>query len=332
MSQSPSTSTDIGLSVVVPIYNSANIFHELYQRLIEVLDKKVSSFEIIAVVDGCRDRSFDVIQSVGQMDTRVKAIEFSRNFGHQAAITAGLSVASGDMVAIIDDDLEDPPEVIPLLIDRIRDGFDVVYGIRRKRKRNWMQRFFFAAFYRILSGLVDVQMPGDAGDFCVMTRRVVNALNSMPENNRYLRGLRAWAGFEQTGVEYERGQRLANESGYNFYKYLKLALDAIFSFSYKPLEYVSRIGMIIAAGSFIYGLYVVSVGRMIVAPGWASLFVAILFFSGVQLISVGIIGQYLARIYDEIKQRPKYIVKRTAGFEKTNNSANKLNNEIGSIL
>lgn len=142
-----------------------------------------------------------------------------------------------------------------------------------------------------------------AGDFCVMTRRVVNALNSTPENNRYLRGLRAWAGFEQTGIEYERGQRLANKSGYNFYKYLKLALDAIFSFSYKPLEYVSKIGMIISVGSFIYGLYVVSVGRMIVASGWASLFVAILFFSGVQLISVGIIGQYLARIYDEIKQR-----------------------------
>lgn len=320
MPQPPSTSTDIELSVVVPIYNSANIFPDLYERLSEVLDKSISSFEIIAVVDGCSDRSFDVIQSIGQSDTRVKAIEFSRNFGHQAAITAGLSVAAGNMVAIIDDDLEDPPEVLLLLIDRIHDGFDVVYGIRRKRKRNWLQRFFFAAFYRILSGLVNVQMPGDAGDFCVMTRRVVRALNSMPENNRYLRGLRAWAGFEQTGVEYERGQRLANKSGYNFYKYLRLALDAIFSFSYKPLQYVSRIGMIIAIGSFIYGLYVVSVGRMIVAPGWASLFVAILFFSGVQLISVGIIGQYLARIYDEIKQRPKYIIKRTVGFEKMNNN------------
>ena len=297
----------------------------LLQRLTKVLDKKISSFEIIAVVDGCIDSSFDVIQSIGQIDRRVKAIEFSRNFGHQAAITAGLSVAAGAMVAIIDDDLEDPPEVLPLLIDRIRDGFDVVYGIRRKRKRNWTQRFFFAAFYRVLNGLVDVQMPGDAGDFCVMTRRVVNALNSMPENNRYLRGLRAWAGFEQTGIEYERGQRLANESGYNFYKYLKLALDAIFSFSYKPLEYVSKIGMIIAISSFIYGLYVVSAGRIIVAPGWSSLFVAILFFSGVQLISVGIIGQYLARIYDEIKQRPKYIIKRTAGFEKINNNRERSN-------
>jgi dolichol-phosphate mannosyltransferase len=316
VSQSPSTSAGIELSVVVPIYNSANMFPELYQRLTGILDQKVSSFEIIAVVDGCSDRSFDVIKSIGQMDTRVKAIEFSRNFGHQAAITAGLSVAAGDMVSIIDDDLEDPPEVLPLLINRIHDGFDVVYGIRRKRKRNWAQRFLFASFYRIFSGLVDIKIPGDAGDFCVMTRRVVDALNSMPENNRYLRGLRAWTGFDQTGIEYERGKRLANQSGYNLKKYFKLASDAIFSFSYKPLEYVSKIGFIIAVSSFIYGLYVINVGRMIVAPGWSSLFVAILFFAGVQLISVGIIGQYLARIYDEIKQRPKYIIKRMVGFEK----------------
>ncbi len=307
------------LSIVIPVYNSANIFPELYQRLTAALGQTVSSFEIIAVVDGCRDRSFDVIRDIGQSDGRVKAIEFSRNFGHQAAITAGLSAAAGDMVAIMDDDLEDPPEALSLLVARIRDGFDVVYGIRRKRKCSWIHRVCFKAFYRILSGLVDVPMPGDAGDFCVMTRRVVKALNAMPENNRYLRGLRAWAGFDQTGIEYERGQRLANASGYNFGKYFKLALDAIFSFSYKPLEYVSKIGLVIALGSFIYGIYVASAGRILVAPGWASLFIAILFFSGVQLISVGIIGQYLARIYDEIKQRPKFIIKRTAGFETGDN-------------
>ena len=318
MFASSSISKGPELSVVIPIYNSANIFPELYQRLTAAVGQTVSSFEIIAVVDGCRDRSFDVIQGIAQRDGRVKAIEFSRNFGHQAAITAGLSLAAGDMVAIMDDDLEDPPEALPLLVARIRDGFDVVYGIRRKRKRSWLHRFFFTAFYRILSGLVDVQMPGDAGDFCVMTRRVVRALNTMPENNRYLRGLRAWAGFDQTGIEYERGQRLANESGYSFGKYFKLALDAIFSFSYKPLEYVSKIGLVIAASSFIYGLYVIFLGRILVAPGWSSLFIAILFFSGVQLISIGIIGQYLARIYDEIKQRPKFIIKRTAGFDGEN--------------
>lgn len=305
----------VELSVVIPVYNSANIFPELHRRLTAVLEGAVSSHEIIGVVDGARDNSFDVIQGIAKADCRVKAMEFSRNFGHQAAVTAGLEAAAGSMVAVVDDDLEDPPEVLPAMISKIREGFDVVYGIRRKRKRSLLHRFLFKAFYRVLGALVDLKLPGDAGDFCVMSRRIVRALNAMPENNRYLRGLRAWAGFEQTGIEYERGTRLANKSGYSFAKYCKLAMDAIFSFSYKPLEYVSKIGALIAMLSFAFGLYLFCSGRTPVAPGWASLFVAILFFSGVQLISVGIIGQYLARIYDEIKQRPKYIVKRTAGFD-----------------
>ncbi len=303
------------LSVVIPVYNSANIFPELHRRLVAVLSTAVSSFEIIAVVDGCQDNSFDVIAALSCGDPRIKAMEFSRNFGHQAAVTAGLAYASGAMVAIMDDDLEDPPEALPAMLAKIREGADVVYGIRRKRKRSWWHRLCFTAFYRLLSKLADVKIPGDAGDFCVMKRRVVKALNSMPENNRYLRGLRAWAGFEQVGVEYERGRRLANESGYNFTKYFKLALDAVFSFSYKPLVYMSKLGLFIAVTSMIYGMYVFSVGKNPVAPGWASLFVSIVFLSGIQLLSIGIIGQYLARIYDEIKQRPKFIVKRVVGFE-----------------
>lgn len=310
-----SNAGSVELSVVIPVYNSANIFPELHRRLTTVLEGVVSAYEIIAVVDGARDNSFEVIQAIAKIDCRVKAMEFSRNFGHQAAVTAGLEIATGNLVAIIDDDLEDPPEILPSMISKIHEGFDVVYGIRRKRKRSLLHRFLFKAFYRILGALVDLKLPGDAGDFCVMSRRIVQALNAMPENNRYLRGLRAWAGFDQTGIEYERGSRLANESGYSFGKYCKLALDAIFSFSYKPLEYVSKFGLIVALCSFFYGVYVASVGKILVAPGWASLFIAILFFSGVQLLSVGIIGQYLARIYDEIKQRPKYIVKRTAGFD-----------------
>ncbi len=301
--------------MVIPVYNSANIFPELHRRLTAALSSAVASYEIVAVVDGCRDNSFDVIEGVSRGDARVKAVEFSRNFGHQAAVTAGLTFASGAMVAVMDDDLEDPPEVLPELLAKIRAGFDVVYGIRRKRKRSWLHRLCFKSFYRVLSSMADVKIPGDAGDFCIMTRRVVNALNAMPENNRYLRGLRAWTGFEQVGVEYERGTRLANESGYNFRKYIKLALDAIFSFSYKPLVYMSKLGLLIALASMIYGLYIFSTGTSPVAPGWASLFVAILFFSGIQLLSIGVIGQYLARIYDEIKQRPKFIVKRVAGFK-----------------
>jgi dolichol-phosphate mannosyltransferase len=215
----------------------------------------------------------------------------------------------------MDDDLEDPPEVLPLLLARMNEGFDVVYGIRQKRERSASYRLLYKAFYRILGMLVDIRIPSDAGDFCLMTRRVVQVLNVMPENNRYLRGLRAWAGFEQTGLEYDRGARFASESGYSLRKYIRLAMDAIFSFSYKPLTYVSRMGFVIAAGSFLYGVFLLMSGRSPNAPGWASLFVAILFFSGVQLISIGIIGQYLARIYDEIKQRPKFIVKRSANFE-----------------
>jgi len=304
------------LSVVIPVYNSEAIFPELYAQLIRVLHGVTPSFEVIAVVDGCRDRSYEVIQSIGKTDPRIKAVEFSRNFGHQAAITAGLSLASGDRIAVMDDDLEDPPEILPQFLKKMDEGYDVVYGIRKKRERAAIYRFLYKSFYRVLGMLVDIRMPSDAGDFCIMSRRVVQVLNAMPENNRYLRGLRSWAGFEQTGIEYDRGARFASRSGYSLTKYIKLALDAIFSFSYKPLTYVSRVGLLIAGGSFLYGLRLLVVGRSPIAPGWASLFVAILFFSGVQLISIGIIGQYLARIYDEIKQRPKFIVKRSSNFEK----------------
>lgn len=303
------------LSVIIPVYNSANIFPALYQRLTLVLSELVSAFEIVAVVDGCQDNSFEVIASFAGKDPRVKVVEFSRNFGHQAAVTAGLTLAKGLVITIMDDDLEDPPEVLPLLFKEIQAGADVVYGVRRKRKRSWLHRLCFMLFYRLLNKITDVEIPGDAGDFCMMKQNVVRILNSMPESNRYLRGLRAWTGFKQVGVEYARGERLANQSGYNFSKYFKLALDAMFSFSYKPLVYMSKLGLIIALISMIYGLYIFTSGKSPIAPGWASLFVSLLFFSGIQLLSIGLIGQYLARIYDEIKQRPKFIIKRSVGFE-----------------
>ncbi|MFC1461397.1 glycosyltransferase family 2 protein [Verrucomicrobiota bacterium] len=303
------------LSVVIPVYNSERIFPELYHRLTKALEGVVRSYEIIAVVDGCRDQSFDVIRALSEKDSRVKVIEFSRNFGHQVAITAGLSFASGELVAVMDDDLEDPPEVLVQLISKLREGYDVVYGIRRKRKRSALHRFLYSAFYRVLADLVDTHIPSDAGDFCVMCRRIVDVLNAMPERNRYLRGLRAWAGFNQTGVEYDRGERFASESGYSLKKYFLLAQDAIFSFSYKPLVYMSFVGLVLAMVSFVYGARVALSGKSPVAPGWASLFVAVLFLSGIQLLSIGIIGQYLARMYDEIKSRPQFVVKRTIGFE-----------------
>lgn len=313
---------NIELSVVVPVYNSADIFPELYKRLVAVLEKITGSFEIIAIVDGCRDSSFDVISELNARDKRVKVVDFARNFGHQAAVSAGLALAHGNMVAVIDDDLEDPPELLETFKAKLDEGFDVVYGIRKTRKRSWLYRIMFGAFYRVLGFLSDVRIPYDAGDFCMMKRPVVDVLNAMPESNRYMRGLRAWVGFSQTGVEYDRAKRFANQPGYSLRKYFALAFDAIFSFSYKPLGYMSRLGLLIAVISFFVGFRLVvnvMLGNTVDVPGWASLFVAVLFLSGIQLVCMGILGQYIMRIYDEVKKRPIYVVKRLVGMDETEN-------------
>jgi glycosyltransferase involved in cell wall biosynthesis len=306
------------LSVVIPIYNSANIFPELYKRLVRALEPRVRSFEIIPVLDGCRDNSYSVISGLSALDRRIKLIEFSRNFGHQAALTAGLNHASGALVAIIDDDLEDPPELLPRFIDKVREGFDVVYGIRRRRRRSFILRILYKGFYRILGNLVDVKIPYDAGDFCVMTERVVKVLVSMREHNRYLRGMRAWAGFNQTGIEYDREKRFADTSGYDIRKYIALALNAIFSFSYKPLKYLTILGLAISAVSFEEAFRIIFLKlthRLPNVPGWAYLAVAMLFLFGIVFIALGIMGEYIARIYDELKQRPQFVIKTRSGFD-----------------
>jgi dolichol-phosphate mannosyltransferase len=306
------------LSVIIPVYNSAEIFPELHRRLTAVLESTVKSYEIVAVVDGCRDRSAEVIGGIATKDPRVKMIEFSRNFGHQAAITAGLEFVSGATVIIMDDDLEDPPEILPRILAKLNEGNDVVYGIRKRRHRPLPYRILYRIFYRLLGSLVDIRIPYDAGDFCAMRRQVVETMNAMPESNRYLRGMRAWCGFNQTGLEYDRGERLASESGYTLRKYVALALDAIFSFSYKPLKFVSLAGFLVAGVSFLYVLRLI-VGRLTgefnQVPGWASLQVSILVLSGIHLISIGIVGEYLARIYDEVKQRPQYVIKKAVGIQ-----------------
>ena len=307
------------ISVVIAVYNSADMFPELYKRLCDALKTITESVEIIAVLDGCTDNSYEVIYKLSLKDKRVRIIEFSRNFGHQASITAGLEFASGEAVVVMDDDLEDPPEILPDFILKLRGGFDVVYGIRRHRKRTLPYRIAYSVFYKILGKLADIKIPYDAGDFCVMKISVVEILNKMPEKNRFLRGLRAWSGFEQTGIEYDRGKRLSGESGYSLRKYLKLAMNGIFSFSYKPLNYISVMGFIIAMISFVSGFCLIVfklMDKIRDVPGWTSLAVLLLFLTGVQLISIGIIGAYISRIYDEVKQRPKYVVKRFAGFEK----------------
>ncbi|MDO9540728.1 MAG: glycosyltransferase family 2 protein, partial [Kiritimatiellia bacterium] len=307
------------LSVIIPVYNSADIFPELYQRLKVVLDELVTRSEIVAVVDGCADRSFDVISNFSVRDPRVKVIDLSRNFGHQAAVSAGLTYASGNLVAIMDDDLEDPPEQLKALKTKLDEGYDVVYGIRKNRRRSYIHRLLFAAFYRVFGWLADIRIPNDVGDFCLMRRVVVDALNRLPESNRYLRGLRAWVGFRQTGIPYDRASRFANKSGYSFRKYFALASDAIFAFSYKPLRIMSSFGLILAVVSLVWGAKMI-LTRFInpsapSVPGWLSLWVSIFFFSGVQLLCMGILGQYLLRIYDEVKQRPEFIVRRSVGFD-----------------
>jgi glycosyltransferase involved in cell wall biosynthesis len=307
------------LSVIIPVYNSADIFPELHRRLVAVLEPAVKSFEIIAVLDGCRDRSVEVIGGIASKDPRVKMIEFSRNFGHQAAITAGLEFVTGATAIIMDDDLEDPPETLPRFLTKLDEGYDVVYGIRKRRHRPLPYRILYRLFYRLLGSMVDIHIPYDAGDFCAMRRQVVDAMNAMPESNRYLRGMRAWCGFRQTGLEYDRGERLASESGYTLRKYLALALDAVFSFSYKPLKFVSLAGFLVAGVSFLYVVRLI-VGRLTgefhEVPGWASLQVSILVLSGIHLISIGIVGEYLARIYDEVKQRPKFVIRKAVGIQR----------------
>lgn len=318
MTPASETAVKPKLSIVIPVYNSAPIFPELYRRICESVEPAAGSFELIAVLDGCTDASYEVIHEVSLEDSRVRLIELSRNFGHQTAITAGLERASGEMVLIMDDDLEDPPEVLPLFIETLQKGFDVVYGIRKRRKRSFFYRLGYSLFYRILGTLSDTRIPYDAGDFCIMSRRVVEALNRMPEKNRFLRGLRAWSGFRQTGLEYERGGRYAGESGYGLRKYLALAMTGIVSFSYRPLTFISFVGGIIAFVSFALGFAFIVlklVGMIQDVPGWTSLAVLLLFLSGIQMMTTGIIGAYVARIYEEVKQRPKYLIRRIEGFD-----------------
>lgn len=307
------------LSVVIPVYRSAEIFPELYKRLIAALEPIVETFEIVAVADGNADGAADVIAAIHTRDPRVKLIELSRNFGHQVAVSAGLEHAAGQMIVVMDDDLEDPPEIIPKLMAKADEGFDLVYGIRKRRKVGLAKRALYCLFYRFINSISSIDIPYDSGDFCLMRRPVVDALNRMPEKNRFIRGLRCWAGYRQTGFTYERDARFSGKSSYSMRGYFKFAMDGILSFSYRPLAMVSLVGFTTASFGFIYAIWAIYsrlTGQMQKeAAGWTSLMVAMLFLGGVQLLSIGIIGQYIARIYDEVKRRPNYFIRRMQGVE-----------------
>ncbi|MGH9941432.1 MAG: glycosyltransferase family 2 protein, partial [Pyrinomonadaceae bacterium] len=306
------------LSVIIPCYNEVAVLREAYRQLTAALDQlRPLEYELIYVDDGSRDETVEVIRQLQSEAGQVRAVLLSRNFGHQVAVTAGLEHASGEAAIVIDADLQDPPEVILEMVARWRDGYQVVYGVRTERSgEKAFKRWTAKVFYRLLNRLSRVHIPIDAGDFRLMDRSVVDALLAMPERDRFLRGMVSWAGFRQVAVFYQRAPRLAGTSKYPLLKMINLALDGVISFSYLPLRLSVWTGFIII-GLIIILIFYALVARLYTndwVRGWASLFIAVLFMGGVQLIFLGIIGEYIVRIYGEVKQRPLYFVQDLIGF------------------
>jgi glycosyltransferase involved in cell wall biosynthesis len=306
-------------SIVAPCFNEEGVLHVLYQRTCQTMDQTGEPWELVLVNDGSHDRTPEIMRELRAADPRVKVVDFARNFGHQIAVTAGLDYARGDAVVIIDADLQDPPEVILKMINRWQEGYEVVYAVRTERKgETWFKEFTAKLFYRLIYRITDVDIPLDTGDFRLMDRKVVETMKQMKERHRFIRGMTSWVGFRQTGVSYVREERFAGETHYPFRKMFKFALDAITGFSYLPLQLATYLGFIIAALSAVAALLVVYARLFMgAAPfyGQATTLVTVLFLGGVQLITLGIIGEYLGRIYDEVKARPLYIVREALGFE-----------------
>ncbi|MEH7418411.1 glycosyltransferase [Neobacillus drentensis] len=301
----------IQYSIVVPVYNEEAVIHETYRRLTEVMTSSGEPYELLFVNDGSRDRTADIIKTFSEKDPSVILLDFSRNFGHQIAITAGMDYSRGKAVVVIDADLQDPPELILEMIEKWKQGYDVVYAKRTKRKGETVFKKYTAKlFYRFLRSMTDIDIPLDTGDFRLLDRKVCDQMNNLQEKNRFVRGLVSWVGFKQIAVEYERDERLAGESKYPLKKMLKLSMDGITSFSYKPLKLASVAGVILSVIGFLY-LFIVLYLRIFTdatITGWSSLIVIQLLFNGIILFILGIVGEYIGRIYDESKQRPLYIV------------------------
>jgi dolichol-phosphate mannosyltransferase len=274
-------------------------------------------YEMIFVDDGSEDKSLERLHVLAAQDHHVMVVELARNFGHQVAITAGLDHARGNAVIVMDADLQDPPEVLPQLIAKWREGHDVVYAIRQQRKEGWFKRAAYGAFYRLWKQVANIEIPLDAGDFCIMDRTVVNLLRSMPERNRFVRGIRSWVGLRQTGMPYERQARNAGRPKYSFGRLMLLALDGLISFSYTPLRVASLSGVGISLLSFLLAgfFFIKKLTTGLNPPGFATLVVAIFFLAGIQLITIGVMGEYIGRIFDEVKRRPLYVVRRVTGHE-----------------
>jgi dolichol-phosphate mannosyltransferase len=309
------------LSVIIPCFNEEAVINETYKRLKAVFAAKEVQYEheLIFINDGSKDQTLSLLRSLSEKDKSVKILSFSRNFGHQCAVTAGLNHCNGDMAVIIDSDLQDPPEVIPDMLNlMLTEQADVVYGVRKKREgESWFKRFSAKMFYRLLNRFSDVKFPVDTGDFRLVNRKIIDRFNSLEEKNKYIRGLISWMGFKQLPFYYERAARFAGETKYPLRKMLKFAMIGLFYFSKKPLNIATSLGFFCVALGLLYILWVLfsmifSIGHAI--SGWASTIILIVFFGGVQLLTIGILGKYIGNLFDEAKNRPEYIIDDKVNF------------------
>ena len=313
---------NLEFSLVIPCYNEVEVLPILKTRLLDCLNKLTADWEVIFVNDGSKDATFDMLAAMHRENPRFKVVSFSRNFGHQAAIFAGLAYASGEAIGVMDADLQDPPEIFCECLQKLRQGYDVVYAVRRKRKENIFKRMAYALFYRLFRLMAESEFPLDSGDFCLMSRRFVTNLKKMPERNVFVRGLRAWVGFRQVGLEYERNARAAGSTKYSLLKLVRLARDGIFAFSTLPLRLATYLGFYTVGFSIFAAIFVVAwrlIGFQFMGhspaevPGWAGIVVCMLFLNGIQFLILGFLGEYIGRIYSEAKHRPRWVVDEVLG-------------------
>ncbi len=329
---SDSIGTPPTFSVVAPIYNEEELLPEFYRRVVATMETLGEPFELVLVNDGCHDRSPQIMRELHGEDPRVKVINFSRNFGHQLAITAGTDYAQGRAVVVIDSDLQDPPEVIPEMVERWREGYEVVYAVRSERAgETWFKKATASFFYRMIASITSINIPVDTGDFRLMDRKVVDTLSGIREYHRFMRGLSVWVGFKQVGVPYKRDARKAGETKYPLRKMLRFAFDGITSFSYVPLQLATYLGFSIAGIAVLFILLAMGLrlSGIEAFKGQATTLVSVLFMGGVQLIFLGVIGEYLGRIYNEVKHRPLYVVSEALGFEGTDPPTTKNTKQSG---
>ncbi len=309
---------EVTVSVIIPIYDEEESLPTLAERLSSTLESTGESWEVIFINDGSTDDSKEIIRRLHERDPRFKSVAFSRNFGHQVAISCGLDYARGRAVIAMDGDLQDPPELLPDLLTRWRDGYEVVYAVRQERKENIFKRVAYKGFYWLMKKISYLDIPLDSGDFSLMDRKVVDLLRDMPERNRFIRGLRSWVGFRQTGYEYERGARYAGRSKYDLARLMRLAFDGLVSYSFVPLRLVSNVGLFVSVSALVFMVYLL-VSRLSgdqIIQGWTSTVVIVLFLGGIQLLALGIIGEYLGRVFEEVKGRPRYVVGEVVGLSR----------------